>query len=82
MLDVKNNFRNKYSNTKCRGCGQDEETQQHVLETCQTLHSDHTLSVSKVEIFKDKQTELKDIATKIKTAMDKLARIKTVQPAI
>ena len=31
VLDVKNNFRNKYSNTKCRGSGQDEETQEHVL---------------------------------------------------
>ena len=32
MLDVKNNFRNKYSYTKCKGCGLDEETQSMFLK--------------------------------------------------
>ena len=29
MLDVKNNYRNKYPDLICRGCGNEEETQQH-----------------------------------------------------
>ena len=31
MLDIKHNFRGKYSDNICRGCGTTEETQEHVL---------------------------------------------------
>ena len=40
MLDVKNNFRNKYNNIICRACGVVEETltQSHILEECRVIH--------------------------------------------
>ncbi len=31
MIDVKNNFRGKYPDIKCRGCNNENETQTHVL---------------------------------------------------
>ncbi len=42
MLDVKNNFRNKYKDVICRFCAIDIETQEHVLEKCIDIHVDDT----------------------------------------
>ncbi len=36
MLDVKNNFRNKYKDNNCRRCGQTLETQKHVWKNALT----------------------------------------------
>jgi hypothetical protein len=46
MLDVKNNYRNKYRDLVCRGCGKQDETQQHVLEECETIHQNNTIQVA------------------------------------
>ena len=37
MIKVKTNYKNMHSNTLCWGCGQTDETQQHVLEECVTI---------------------------------------------
>jgi hypothetical protein len=76
MLDIKNNFRGKYDDTKCRGCGTKLETQEHVLEECMMIHPDNTNKVEKKDIFNDEVTdkELHVIATKIKYSMDKIQK--------
>ena len=63
MLDVKNNFRNKYKDVICRFCAIDIETQEHVLEKCIDIHVDDTTQISKEELFSDDIS--KDIAKKI-----------------
>ena len=45
MLDVKNNFRGKYKDTKCRKCTETVESQEHVLETCTGIHDDDTTKI-------------------------------------
>ena len=72
MIDVKNNFRNKYRDTTCRACGREPETQEHVLETCQTIHPDPRTKVNTVEIFKDDPGELQVTAMRIRTSLEKL----------
>ena len=37
MLEIKNNYKNKYIDHKCRLCNTQEEDQMHVLETCTEL---------------------------------------------
>ena len=49
MLDIKN-FRSKYTDMKCRGCGQQDETQEHILETCTKIHMDNDHKVNLQEI--------------------------------
>ena len=79
MLDIKNNFRNKYPDVKCRACNNENETQEHVLETCQSLHQDPSNKVSKKDIFEEDPSALQVTANKIRTSLEKLAQI-AVQP--
>ena len=37
MTQVKANYKNGHQNLTCRACTQAEETQQHVINECQTL---------------------------------------------
>ena len=73
MLDIKNNFRGKYKDTKCRNCNQTTETQEHILEECK--EGDHiTLRVRKWEIFTDNVIILKNSARKINIIMENLEK--------
>ena len=65
MLDVKNNFRGKYNDTKCRKCPENKETQEHVLETCPGIHTDPSTKITKSEIFENDTKKLKNTSTKI-----------------
>ena len=51
MLDVKNNFRNKYKDTECRLCRVEKETQEHILMECSKLHQDESTKVNLDDIF-------------------------------
>ncbi len=73
MLDVKNNFRNKYRDNLCRGCGQEPETQKHVLEECTTLQIDNQTKTNEGEFFSEDIDILREAAKKIKTVLDKLS---------
>jgi hypothetical protein len=42
MLDLKCNYRGKYSEVNCPCCKLEEDTQQHLL-SCRSLHTDGTL---------------------------------------
>ena len=74
MLDIKDNFRGKYQNEQCRGCNAEKETQDHVLNTCKTLHTEENSKVTTANIFKTNPEELKKSARKIGTVMAKLAK--------
>ncbi len=66
MIDVKNNYRGKYQDNICRGCGTTEETQQHVLGECTEIHKDQSTKILINEIFSEDTTKLKIIAEKIR----------------
>ena len=64
MLDVKNNFRGKYNDHICRGCGTTEETQEHVLSKCTGIHNNQESKVQLQEIFDENTEKLKGKAEK------------------
>jgi hypothetical protein len=70
MLDTKNNFRGKYTDIKCRACGIEKETQEHVLERCPNIHKDENNRVTTQDIFSEDVEELKRTAKKIASTID------------
>lgn len=72
MLEVKHNYKNKYRDTKCRMCKQQEETQHHILEECPTIHSDRDLITKSHEIHGPSITLTRRAASKIIKIMDLL----------
>ena len=38
MIQVKDNYRNGHSDLTCRACGEQTETQKHVLYECRIIH--------------------------------------------
>lgn len=72
MLDLKNNFRGKYQDIWCRGCGLTEETQDHVLEECPGIHTNEKYKVKKEEIFNDEADQNAKAAEKIIHIMKKI----------
>ena len=59
----------------CRACGQKEETQQHILEECQNLHTDQSQKTREEEIFSEDTKTLKNTDMKITKTIDKLEKI-------
>ena len=72
MLDVKNNFRGKYKDTKCRKCTETIESQEHVLETCTGIHDDDTTKINTNDIFDSNPTNLKTTAKQLTKILEKL----------
>ena len=72
MLDIKNNFRNKYANSTCRACKVTNETQEHVLNECQILHPNETTKVSNQELAMEDPEVLINVSKKIEKLMTKL----------
>ena len=62
MLDVKNNFRGKYKDTKFCKCTKTVESQEHVLATCTVIHDDDTTKIKINYIFDSNPTNLKATA--------------------
>ena len=80
MLDIKNNFRNKYKDLKCRTCQNEDETQDHVMEKCPNLHiNNEDTKVTNIDIFSQDLETLKATSNKIRKIMDILKDNKTVQ---
>ena len=67
MIHAKSNYKNKYSNLLCRGCGLTEESQMHILNDCKEIHKDDLNKVTTQEIFNNNlnQEQMKEIARKI-----------------
>ena len=72
MLDMKNNFRGKYKDTKCHKCTETVESQEHVLETCTGIHDDDTTKIKINDIFDSNPTNLKTTAKQLTKILEKL----------
>jgi hypothetical protein len=72
MLDIKNNFRGKYTDIKCRACGREEENQDHIMEHCSSIHKDDNTKIPKDEIFTENINTLEKTVKKINWIMNKL----------
>ena len=74
MLQVKQNYKNKYKDLVCRGCGQEEETQDHILQECIQIHEDEHTKTTINELFNNSLSteELQKLAKKLQTAENKI----------
>ena len=72
MIDVKNNFKNKYNDLFCRACRKDEETQTHVLEICPEIHKTDETKVRQRDVFCDEVDDLRKTADKIREVTNKI----------
>ena len=77
MLQVKQNYKNKYKGMVCRGCGQEEETQNHILQECIQIHKDEHTKTTIQELFNNSLSteELQILAKKLQTAENKINNI-------
>ena len=71
MIKVKTNYKNMYTNTMCRGCGLKEETQQHVLEECTSIHTQDNLKTPTNQLFSNDPTTTKSTTNKLTTLLKK-----------
>ena len=51
MTKAKANYKNMHATQTCRGCGLADETQQHILENCTSLHKDDETTVPLQDLF-------------------------------
>ena len=79
MLDIKNNFKNKYATLHCRKCNEEIETQEHIFETCRGIHTTEETKIYTEDIFGDNTEKLQTEAKKILDIMDKLHETTTDQ---
>ena len=70
MIKVKTNYKNMYTNTICRGCGLKEETQQHVLEECTSIHTQDNLITTTSQLFSNDPTKTKPTSNKLTTLIN------------
>ena len=61
MLDVKNNYRNAYKDNICRWCAKEEETQEHILEICESFPIDRN-NVKTADVFSEDCSKLKTVS--------------------
>ena len=72
MLDVKNNYRGKHNDLRCRGYRTNDETQEHILNECMGIHDHQTTKVTNENIFDENTENLKGVAMRIEKIMKKL----------
>jgi hypothetical protein len=72
VLPEKNNFRNQYKDTICRGCNAELETQDHVLNECAIIHIDQETKVQKEDFFSEDINTLKKAAHNIQTILNRI----------
>ena len=71
MLDIKDNFKGKYTDQTCRKCRIEVETQDHVLKECQVINQNYD-PVTKEMIFDENPNNLKIVEKMIRRRMDTL----------
>jgi hypothetical protein len=69
MLEVKNNYKNKYRNRTCRLCKNHEEDQIHVLQECPTLERLKLKKATMENIFDEDIKILKETSRRINSIM-------------
>ena len=72
MLDMKNNFKGKYRDTKCRKCNYENETQEHILQECAGIHENDSNKVNTQNIFEEDPEGLIETARKIENTLNEL----------
>ena len=72
MLDIKNNFRGKYQTMECRGCGKEDETQEHVFNQCTGIHTTEESKIKNEEIFSTDTRALRRTTVKIQSTLERL----------
>jgi len=91
MLPVKNNYKSKYRDLKCRGCKAETETQQHALQDCNEIHKNEEKKVKPSDYFSDDIHVLQKTATNIQFILHRIEQSDipstaqlspTVQPGI
>ena len=76
VTDVKNNLQGKYDNQECRICGEESETQQHIL-LCKVINKDKDLKEFKYEsLFNGTVTEKLKIARMFKENFETIENMK------
>ena len=66
-------YKNKYkTDMKCQACGQQTESQPHILRECQTLHQNETSKITEADITTEDTDTLKETAMKIEEIMRRL----------
>ena len=75
MLDIKENYRGKYTDNKCRLCKDEVETQEHILENCRIIHNNETTKITTTEIFDEDIEILISTVTKINNIMRQLDQV-------
>ena len=71
MLEIKDNYKNKYDNLICRLCKQHEENQKHILEECEEIKKEG-LEIQKTTLFSRSQYIQQENAQKIRKILRKL----------
>ena len=72
MIPCNQNFRVR-NNNGCTHCRTDaEETQNHILKECTSIHQDNSNKVSEEDIFSEDIEILKDTANKINATLKKI----------
>jgi len=80
MLPVKINYKKMHKNLKCRGCNTNFETQDHILNSCRTLHPTNRTKVYRHEIFHNNcPNKLSIVAQKIDHTIQKLLNTKNTE---
>ena len=70
---INRNTGEKAENLKCRYCNNTEiETQEHILNECEGIHTDETTKVTNEEIFEQYGTNTRETANKIIKIQDKM----------
>ena len=70
MIDVKNNYKNRYHDNICRHCKTEAETQEHILEKCSIIHENNR-SKAKICLIKSfSPTILKQVAIKARKILE------------
>ena len=71
MIDVKMNYKGKYSDTTCRHCKKHPETQEHILQECEVLHEQEKSKTREEDLRMTSQLLLRETAKKIISTMTK-----------
>ena len=75
MARTKMDYKNMHRDHICRKCKKEEETLKHVLQECQTIHTDEKSKVKWERIYSNNINELKDIAGKIKKIITEINNV-------
>ena len=66
MLKVKDNYKNQYRDSTCRGCGRTKETQQHMITECKAVHKDkNVIKIGLNDLFDTDQNNMKKTEKKL-----------------